>query len=390
MAWALILAGCAPAMTSFAVSAQPVVREIPRPKQPYVPLYSACRAKPPNDEVARLVFQTQPQRSNVAVFERQLGALRGIPVDSLSATEAEAYFVLLRQIASEAMVERGQLHRIRTIVLEGREHGAKIAARWNGDAFVRCAFLDSEAVVMREAGLNERFSVAERRKARDEYRSFLESVLRGEVRVEMYVDQIQSRVGQFYFDQAFEALPDVDAAGPLLETGAKYAFDAAANATDDRYPGEWRRYAFLLDKLPAARQLEISQRLLTHTERTWAGKSARSAGALEVYSYVLQSAGRLALDAKRGKDAVSIFTRQLEVAQELRRRDPADPNYQVEEALSYLVVGDAHVLAGDPKAAADAYDRAQRAHESANGSAKDMLKLQQFTEELASRRNRMR
>jgi len=325
-----------------------------------------------------------------AEFSRQIEPLRSKPVEKLSPTEAEAYFVLLSQIASRVMMERGKLERILAATLENRQHGALIAQRFRDESFVRCAFLASEARIANRVGLQERFSQAERKKARDDYLAFIESALRGEVPTDTYRDVLQSYVGQSYFDRGFEVLPDTAKAAPLFEIGARHVFDAASNPTDERYLGNWRRYAGMLDDLPLPRQIEIANRLLTYMENTWGGKSARTPQALEVYLHLLDFAGQASLAAKQGKDAVSIFGRHLEVVQHLRRRDPGNPNHQVNEALGYLLVGDARALNGDAGGAARAYQDAQRVFESSNAAAKNMLRLQEFSKELSSRRRVLR
>lgn len=370
--------------------AQLTVREVARPSTPYVPLYSPCRAKPPNDAAAHRVFRSMWPQPSFVEFSRQLGLLRAKPVEMLSAAEAEAYFLLLGEIESRIIHERDASERVRATLLEGREHGIAIARRFSNDSFVRCAFLASEARIVKALGMRDRFSETERDKARDDYRAFMESALRGEVPTDMYRDVLQSWVGKSYFDRGFEALPDTDTAAPLFEVGAKHSFDAASNPTDKRYLANWSRYAFLLQKLPLAQRLEIGLRLLTYMEDTWGGKSARTAGALDVYIHLLNYVGKTSIAAKQGKAAVSIFRRQLEVMQELRRRDPRDPNHQVSEALGYLLFGDAHILDNNTGAAARAYDGAQSAFESSNALAKFMLVSQEFPEQLELRRKALR
>jgi hypothetical protein len=382
----LLLGGSALPLQS---TAQSVVTEVPRSSTAYVPMYSTCRVVPPSDAAAQALFKALWPSKDFAEYKRQLDLLRAKPIEGLSAAEAEAYFLLLRNLEIQVLIARGGTSESRrAVVLEGRQYGTPIAERFRDDSFVRCAFLGSEAWILNE--LPDRFDGQARRKARDDYIAFIESALRGEVRTDTYRDLLQSTVGQYYLDSGFELLPDTTKAAPLFEAGARHVCDAASNPKDDRYLANWRRYAFMLQKLPLEQQLEITQRLLTHLEKTWGGKSARAAAALDVYLHVLSFAGESALAAKKGKDAVSIFVRHLEVVQELRRRDPHDPNHQVSEALGYLLVGDAYILDGDPAAAAPAYQSAQRVFKSSSASAKDMLKFQDFPDELESRRKAIR
>ncbi len=274
--------------------------------------------------------------------------------------------------------------------MEGRELGIPIAQRFRDESFVRCAFLASEERITSAYGLEERFSNGQREKARDDYRAFIESALRGKVRTDVYRDVLQSFAGHIYLDQGFELLPDTAKAAHLFETGARYILDAASNMTDERHLQNWTRYAFMLQKLSLPQQIEIANQLLVYMEDTWGGKSPRTPGALNVYLHLLDFAGEVSLAAKQGKDAVSIFGRHLEVVQELRGRDPHDPNHQVSEALGYLLVGDAHVLNGDAAAAALAYQHAQRAFESSSANAKDMLRFQKFPKELEIRHKALR
>lgn len=370
--------------------AQSTVRDIPEHSTEYVLLYSPCRAKPPDDPIALQLSEAMWPPRDFATLSGLFATLRSQPLMALSATEAEAYFLLLNQMESRTVQERVLRERIGAAVLEGRQHGTAIAQRFHDESFVRCAFLASEWRIATSIGLENRFTESERNKARDDYHAFLESALRGEVRIDMYRDVLQSAVGGSYLDKGFEALPDRRKAAPLFEIGARYVLDAASNPTDQRYLGNQRRYVAMLRKLSLAQQIEITNRLLAHMESAWGGKSAHTTSALEVYLDLLAFGGEVSVEAQRGKDAASMYGRYLEVVLDLRRRDPGDPNHQVSEALGYLLAGDAHALNKDSRKAAEAYRAAQRAFEQSNATAKDMLEFQDFASELESRRKALR
>jgi hypothetical protein len=380
---ALLVCGLAVAGGSFAQSS---AWDIPKSSKPYVPLYSACRAKAPDDPVARALFDALKLRnSNFENFAKLLDPLRAKPAGALSAVEAEAYFTMLGRMVflmtppAEAAERRG------AVLFDARAHGAPIAKRFRDESFVRCAFLDSEARMSREALRSGRISEKERTRLIDEYIAFLEGALRGKVRTDTHRDELQSRLGQLYFDRGLDVLPDTAKAAPLFETGAKHVLDAASNPTQLE-PINWKRYQFVLSKLPVEQQSEIAQRLLAHMEKTWGGQSAKTSAALETYANVLDFAGLISLATTNNKRAVALYDRYLQVMRELRRRDPQDPNRQVNETLAYLLLGDAHALSGDRQAAEQAYRDAERAFESSGKAAKDTLKFHDFAEELEARR----
>jgi hypothetical protein len=363
---------------------------VPWKPNPYVPLYSACRAAPPADAVAQTLFKALWPYKPFAEYQRQSDTLRSKSVHELSAAEAEAYFVLLGLMEFQildGLSQQDTAERRWAVLQSARAEGIAVAERFKDDSFVRCAYLEAELQLENSARRSrEKSDKGRRAKARADFISFMESALRGEVRTDTYRDVLQSAIGQNYLDAGFELLPDISMAAPLFEAGAKHVCDAGANPTDDRYLSNWRRYAFMLNKLPINQQSEISQRLLIHLERTWGGKAAQSEAALEVYLHVLDFAGQTALEAGKTKDAVSTFERHLEVVQKLRRAAPDDPNHQTIEAFSYLLLGDAHIADRDTGAAAQAYDSAQGVFNAAGVDARGMLRAQDFPRAIQSRR----
>ena len=101
---------------------------------------------------------------------------------------------------------------------------------------------------------------------------------------------------------------------------------------------------------------------------------------------MLDFAGQTALKAGRAKEAVSTFVRHLEVVQKLRRADPSDPNHQTNEALSYLLLGDAYMADRDAESARQAYDGAQGVFDSTGANARRMLRSQEFPRVIQLRR----
>src|SRR4029077_10445037 len=57
-------------------AAQSAVKDVSRPSTPYVPLYSPCRAVPPRDPVAQVVFEALWPAKGFQEFSRQLDSLR--------------------------------------------------------------------------------------------------------------------------------------------------------------------------------------------------------------------------------------------------------------------------------------------------------------------------
>lgn len=288
------------------------MREVARPATPFVPLYSLCRPVPPDDPVAQALFKSMWPASSYATMRRQLDALRARPVDGLSASEAEAYYLLLIDVGSTFSYERHDLEARRAALQVAREHGRHIGARFAQDGFVRCARLTSELFITSSASQDEHDP--DQARARDEYIPFVEAVLRGEVRTTAHRDVLDSAVGQQYLNRGFAALPDTERAAAAFEAGARHLLDAASNPTDERHISNWQRYAFMLGKLPEAQRLASANRLLTHLEKTWGGASARGTPALEAYTHLLDVAGQAALALRQGQEAVAIYARQMDVA----------------------------------------------------------------------------
>lgn len=371
-------------------NAQSTVQNIPWASSRYVPIYSGCRAKPPSDPISQSAFQAMWPSPSFATYNHLLAPIRKKTVESLSAVEAEAYFVLMQGMVLQISFEYAEGDRIRTTVMNDRKRGFAIFKRFNDENFVRCAYLGSELSIMEEFTLQERFSDAERNKARDDYISFVQKALRGEVRSDSYRDVQEYKIGQLYLDQGFDRLPDSDAAAPLFELGSHYLLLAASHPTDNRYISNWDRYAAMLQKLPLKLRYEIGNRLITYVENSRVAKSDQQQISLEVYLHVLNFVGHTALEAKQTKKAVSFFKRQLEIVKELRHKDAEDPNLQVKEAIGFLIIGEAYVLNGERAEAAQAYANAQRSFEAASRDAKEMLNFHDFRNELSERRKELR
>jgi hypothetical protein len=368
--WALLLACIAWQAPAVAQSA---TRNLPRPTTPFVPLYSLCRAVPPDDPVAQVLYKSMGVTSTYAIMQRQLDTLLVKPVDGLSANEAEAYFLLLIEVGSTFSFERHDLEARGAALQSARERGRRIGTRFAQDSFVRCAHLASELFFANRASRDEHD--ADLARARDAYIPFLEAALLGDVPTTAYRDVLHSAVGQQYLNRGFALLPDTERAAVAFEAGARHLLDAASNPTDERYISNWERYAFMLGHLSDTQQLAIAQRLLAR---------------LEAHAHLLNVAGQAALGLRQGKDAVAIYNRQLDVALALRVRAPGDPNQQVQEVLVHMLLGDAHLLNGDRSAATRAYLDAQRTYEASNDAAQNMLRYQDFPKDLEGRRAALR
>lgn len=380
-----LMCGLAFPLTAVAESA---VTQIGRPSIPYVELYSPCRAAPPNNPAAQEFFRTvQTYRPSFDEYQRQLDSLDSRALDSLSAIDAEVYWLLIGALAGRLTGEDtlADGDHVDTVI-KRRARGLRIAERFRDSSFVRCAKLASDVSLMGNYLLRKRFSDKKRETATDQYMSLLESALSGRIETDTYPSVLHYIVGQLYLNRGFQFLPDVDRAAPLFEVGGRHLLDAASNPKDERYIGNWKRYAFALKKLSMPLQIDAVRRLLAYVESSWGGKSEPTRSELDTYRHLLRVAGNIAFSERIAEDAVSISERHLKVVQQLRRRDPQNANYEVDEALGYVLVGDAHVLVGDAKSADRAYQDAFQVYESSGASAKDMLLLQNFRSELDARR----
>jgi hypothetical protein len=368
--------------------AEPAVTQLEEWATPYVPLFSTCRAVPPNDPGAQALFREMQEPADFAVLQKQLDALSSRPVEDLTAIDAEVFFLVLRQMLHQITVEDPTFapqHVSR--VMEGRKDGRRIIARFQEDSFVRCAQITSESWFMNNLRLRQRFSDKERASVRDEFMVFLERAVNGEARTDTFPADLHYTLGQLYLDKGFELLPSADRAAPLFEKGAVHLLDAAADPIEERYIDNWTRYAFMLEKLPLARQHKLAGQLLSHVEQTWGSKPDATARELRTYLHVLDLAGSVSLASKTGEDARTIYGKYLEIVQRLRQKQPRNPNLEVNLALGYRCLGDAHVMVHDAEAAGRAYRDASATFESASADAKEMLDFQDFRTSLTQRRN---
>ncbi len=368
--------------------AESAVALIGRPSTPYVELYSPCRAAPPNNPAAQEFFRTiQTYRPSFDEYQRQLDSLDSRALDSFSAIDAELYWLLIGALAGRLTGEDTSADGAHVdTVMKRRARGLRIAERFRDSTYVRCAKLASDVLLMGNYLIRKRFGNEERETITDQYMALLESALSGMIETDTYPSVLHYIVGQLYLNMGFRLLPNVDRAAPLFEAGGRHLLDAASNPKDRRYIDNWKRYAFALKKLPMPLQIEAVRRLLDHVEVSWGGKSEPTLSELDTYRHLLRLAGNIAFSERIGEDAVSISARHLEIVQQLRRRDPQNANYEVDEALGYVLVGDAHMLVGDAKSADRAYQDAFQVYESSGASAKEMLLFQNFRHELDARR----
>lgn len=379
------------------VRAQSAITQVPRPATPYVTLYSPCRETPPDDPQAREFHQLVTRGDSLPELLRLLDRLRLLPVERLTAIEAEIHLLLPRQIEFQMSLDaaRGDARGawVTAPILDARERGRVIAQRFRDDSLVRCAWLSTELWLANSASMRTRFSADERDAARTEFAEFIEGALEGRVRTEASPYLLHDTVGQIDLDLGYTRLQRANAqveAARWIETGAGHLLRAAALARDERHVKNWTRYEFMLRKLPLARQHDISQRLVAQADAGWARQAEDSPAVASTYLHLLSTAGAIALAHGKPREAVSIHERHLKLVQELRRREPDDPNHEVNEALGHLQLGDARKAAGDRAAAAQAYRQAERAEASASADARLLLKEQDFAEELARRRKSMR
>lgn len=342
---------------------------------------------PPDDPGAQALFKALWPSDDAAV-RRQLQALMARPTDGLTAVEAEVFFRALSVVAQS--IERPPAGEATPLAIVARAHGRRLAARFADDAFVQCARVGSEIAVTNGTRLYDRFTDVDRAEAREASIAFFERAVRGDLPTAAAPGVLHSTLGQRLLDRGFARLPDMAAAAVDFEAGARHLLDAGATRIDDRNIADWRRYAFMLDKVPAAQRLQIARRLVGHVEQKRAGRVARSGPELEVYLHVLDVAGNAAVATGQGKEAVALYQRQLAVAQQLRKVEPSDPNHEVMEAFAHLLVGDAFRLAREPRAAWFAYEDARRTYERCGPNAKDMLDMQEFAKELGARQDALR
>lgn len=366
--------------------AQSPVALIEPSSSPYVQLYSPCRENAPDDPLAQDYFQMLQNSGDFAQFQGLLARLSQKPIASLTPVEGELYFALLSRMDFELSLYPQEDPRSgRAAIADARENGVRIASFFRDDSFVRCAWLASELALSSRSWHHVRFSERKHDAAKREYLAFLESALSGHVRTEMPMYLLHYSVGQHYLDEGFANLPNTERAASFFESGARHLVDAAASATDGRYVDNWQRYAFMLNKLPLRQQRAISLRLLTYVESPHTEDLKSSAAALTTYLHLLNVAGSIAFTSEDGEGAVSIYQRYLRTAQQLRQQDPDNPNYEVEEALGDMLLGDAHALLGSRPAAAEAYRAAERLLGSASPDAREMLTFQGFPDNLKTR-----
>jgi hypothetical protein len=351
-----------------------------------VPLYSPCRDRAPDDPAAQRFQQAVLTSQPFEAFADQLEALEHLPPAPLSPVQAELWFLLLRQMEFQLGFEpRDRLAR-QARILAGQAQGQRLAQHHGGDAAVRCASLATTLWLSRSQGLAEHFSDAQRSTAREAYIAFLEGARRGAPAVEARPYLLDVTLGQLLLDQGFGLLPDGLAAAPWFERGAAHLLDAAAAPDDERYIGNWQRYAFMLAKLPAAQQQAIVGRLLDRHEATWLTPTRPPATAWTPYVHLLNFGAQAALDSARGHDAVTLYQRHAAALQRLRQLEPDDPNHVVNAALGQLLLGDAWTLAGDRVAAEQAYADAARVYGNADAVSRSLLDRQDFAIELGARR----
>jgi hypothetical protein len=366
-------------------AAQTAVNLVAPARGPYVPLYSPCRDRAPDDPAAQRFQQAVRTSQPYEAFADQLEALEQQPPAQWRPVDAELWFLLLRQMEFQLGFEpRDRLAR-QARILAGLAQGQGLVQRHGGDAAVRCAHLATTLWLSRSQRLGEHFSDAQRSSAREAYLSFLEGARRGAPAVEVRPYLMDFTLGQLLLDQGFGLLPDGVAAAPWFERGAAHLLDAAAAPDDERYISNWQRYAFMLAKLAPAQQQGIVGRLLDRYEALWLSPTRPPATAWAPYVHLLDFGGRAALDSARGHDAVELYRRHAAALRRLRQLEPDDPNHVGNAALGQLLLGDAQTLTGDLAAAARAYDEAARVYGGADAVSRDLLDRQDFAIELAAR-----
>ena len=365
--------------------AQSKVTLIEPADSPYLQIYSPCRERPPEHTLAREYFEVLngPESADLEPLQSLTGQLRAIPPEKISALDAELYLVLVDRMDYLLDKQRRDLEmRLRhepvsktgLAFLKGaRGMASGIAKRFEQDVFVRCAWL----------------GIRKDREARLELVALQEDALRGTVQIAMPAYRIHYRFGQMYLDRGFKLLPHTEKAGEQFELGARHLLDAATDATDRRYADNWKRYSFMLGKLPAEQRLAISRRLLTYLESTRKLDSQASAPALGVYLYVLDDAADAALASKERQSVVSIYEKYLSAARQLRALDPQAANSQVNEISGELLLGDALSEAGDRPDAVQHYREAERLLRSASSEAVEILEFQSLPETLKNRLERL-